>query len=86
LHGQIDEAVLEQRRQCVDVAGHPGHDHARLLIGVEVERLPLKVGEDLHPQLIHQNLTEPPSVEDTGSSRRGIDGDGHHINGGHHQE
>ena len=41
-----DQAGLEQLRERVDVGGHAGHDPARHLAVVVVERQPLQVGED----------------------------------------
>ena len=41
-----DEAGLQQLRERVDVGGHAGHDPARHLAVVVVEREPLQVGED----------------------------------------
>ena len=52
VHERVHEAVLEQRRQRVDVGGHAGHDPARHLVLVVVDAEPLEVGEDLHPQRV----------------------------------
>ena len=48
-----DEAVLEELLERLDVARHAGHDHARLLVGVVVEREALQVREHAHAQLEH---------------------------------
>ena len=53
LDAELDEAVLEQLLQRFDVARHPGHDHAGLLAGEEVERQALEVREDPDPELEH---------------------------------
>ena len=47
------QAVLEQLLERLDVARHAGHDHARLLVGVVVEREPLEVREHAHAELEH---------------------------------
>ena len=56
---ELGEAVLQQLLQVLDVARHPGHDHAGLLLGVEVEAEPLQVGEDAHPQVVHDARGQP---------------------------
>ncbi len=43
LHGEVDQTVLEQGGQRVDIARHPGHQSPGLLVGVEVQALPLEV-------------------------------------------
>ena len=37
LHRELDETFLQQLLQGLDVGGHPGHDHARLLLSEVVE-------------------------------------------------
>jgi hypothetical protein len=56
---KLGETVLQELLQVLDVARHPGHDHARLLLGVEVERQSLEVGEHLRPQVVHHPGGEP---------------------------
>ena len=46
LTDELGEPVLQQLLEVLDVAGHPGHDHAGLLVGVVVEAEALEVGED----------------------------------------
>ncbi len=53
LDGQLRQAVLEELLEVLDVAGHPAHDHAGLLLGEEAEREALQVGEDLDPEVVH---------------------------------
>ena len=53
LNGELRQAVLEQLLQVLDVARHPAHDDARLLLGEEVERKSLQVPEDGDPQVVH---------------------------------
>ena len=59
LDGELGQAVLEQLLEVLDVARHPGHDDAGLLVGEEVERQALQVGEDLDPQVVHD--PRPPA-------------------------
>ena len=53
LDDELGETVLQQLLELLDVAGHPGHDHAGPLGGVEVEAEALKVGEHADAQVIH---------------------------------
>ena len=54
-----DEPVLQQLLEVLDVARHPRHDHPGLLLGEEVERQALEVGEDLDAQVVHDPGGEP---------------------------
>ena len=51
LDQELHQTVLKELLQGLDVAGHAGHDHARLGVGIEVERQPLEVGEDPDTEL-----------------------------------
>ncbi len=51
-----DEAGLQQLRERVDVGGHAGHDSARHLAVVVVERESLQVGEDPDAQREQQSF------------------------------
>ena len=53
LQEELHEAVLQQLLQRLDVTHDAGHDHARLLVGVVVEREALQVCEHAHPELEH---------------------------------
>ena len=53
---RVDEPGLQQLRERVDVGGHAGHDPARQLAVVVVEREPLQVGEDPDAQREQQPL------------------------------
>ena len=64
LPDQLSESVLQQLLQVLDVAGHAGHDHARLLLGVVVEAEALELCEDLDAQVVHD-----PRREATGDAR-----------------
>ena len=59
LDRELRETVLQQLLQVLDVARHAGHDHAGLLLGVEVEAEALQVGEDLDAQVVHHPRGEP---------------------------
>ena len=69
LDGELGQAVLEQLLEVLDVAGHAGHDHARLLGGEEVERQALQVREDLDPEVVHDAGRQPAGDPDLGSLR-----------------
>ena len=56
VHERGDEPGLQQLRERVDVGGHAGHDPARHLAVVVVEREPLQVGEDPDAQREQQPL------------------------------
>ena len=80
LHGEVDQAVLEQLGEVLDVARHAGHEHARLLVGEEVERQALEVGEHPDPQLVHELLAEAPGVARCGrGSAAMFDDDRHEV-------
>ena len=59
LDGELGEPVLQQLLEVLDVARHPGHDHAGLLVGVEVEAEALQVGEHADAQVVHHARGEP---------------------------
>ena len=75
LDRELRQPVLEQLLQVLDVAGHAAHDHARLLLRVEVERQSLQMGEDLDPQVVHDPSGQPAG--DFGHEALGDRGDGH---------
>ena len=75
LHRELRQPVLEQLLQVFDVAGHTAHDHARLLLGVEVERQSLQVGKDLHSQVVHDPRRQPSG--DLGHEALSDRGNGH---------
>ena len=64
LDRELRESVLEQLLQHLDVTRHPGHDHARLLVGEVVERQTLDVRVDPDPQVVHDLRSELPGVAD----------------------
>ena len=89
LEGELTEAVLEQLLEVLDVAGHPGHDDAGLLLGVEVEAEPLEVREDSDPQVVHDSRGEAPGDLDLGLLGQGADADDDEIDDSapdHHRE
>ena len=53
------DAVLEELLEVLDVARHPAHEHAGLLLGEEVEAEPLQVREDEDAQPVHDPGGEP---------------------------
>ena len=53
------DAVLEELLEVLDVARHPAHQHAGLLLGEEVEAQPLEVREHQDPQVVHHARGEP---------------------------
>ena len=53
------DAVLEELLEVLDVARHPAHEDAGLLLGEEVEAQPLEVAEDGDPQVVHDPGGEP---------------------------
>ena len=71
LHGELGQAVLQELLEVLDVARHPGHDHAGLLLGVEVESEPLEVGEDADAKVVHH-----PGGQPAGHLHHGPLGDG----------
>ena len=71
LNGELRQAVLEQLLQVLDVAGHPAHDDAGLLLGEEVERESLEVAEDGDPQVVHDPGGEPARHPDLTPLRGG---------------
>ncbi len=62
-HEGREEAVLYERLELVDVGGHPGHDPARHLPLVVVERQPLEVRPDPDAQRHHDALGGAPGHE-----------------------
>ena len=54
------QAGLQERRQRVDVGGHPGHDAAGQLALVVVEAEALQMREGLHPQRVEQPFAGAP--------------------------
>ena len=56
---RLGEAGLQERRQRVDVGGHPGHDAARQLALVVVEPEPLQVRVAAHAQEVEHALPRP---------------------------
>ena len=56
---RLGEPGLQERRQRVDVRGHPRHDPARQLALVVVEPEPLQVGVAAHAQQVEQALAGP---------------------------
>ena len=58
MDGEVDQPLLHQSGESFDVAGHPGHQDARLLPGEEVQRLALEVAEDSKPELVDKALAE----------------------------
>ena len=56
---RLGQPGLQERRQRVDVGGHPGHDPAGQLALVVVQPEPLQVGEAAHPQQVEQALPGP---------------------------
>ena len=83
LDGQLGQAVLEELLEVLDVAGHPGHDHAGLLLGEEAEGEPLEVGEDLDPQVVHHPGGDPAGDLDLGALGQRGDADEHQVEPGH---
>ena len=86
LHGDVDETFLEQQGERLYVAGHAGHQHARFLFGVEIQREPLQMREDPHPQLVQEPLSEPAGEGSAGVSREHLQNycpQKHHA---HHEE
>ena len=74
--------VLQQLLQVLDVAGHAAHDHAGLLLGEEVERESLQVGEDLDPEVVHdprRQAAGDPGLAPLGATRHH---DGHEVERG----
>ena len=69
LHCNVDEALLEQQGEGLYVAGHSGHQHASFLFGIEIQREPLQMREDSHPQLVQEALAEPAGEGSAGVSR-----------------
>ena len=76
LQRELRQAVLQELLERLDVARHAGHDHARLLVGVVVEREALQVGEDAHPQVVHHASTPAPGGRDPQTARDRRDDDG----------
>ena len=56
--GQLGIDTVEELLQRVDVARHPGEQPPGALVGVEVDRQPLQVGEDAQAELVQQLLAE----------------------------
>ena len=73
LHREVDDPLLEQHRQGLDVRGHPGQQHARLLVGVEVHALALHVGEGSDAEALHQPLAEAAGERGAHRAERGGD-------------
>ena len=62
-HERRKQAVLDQRFELVDVGRHPGHDAARHLALVVVERETLQLGPDADAQRQHDPLGRPAGDE-----------------------
>ena len=73
LYGELGQPVLQELLEVLDVAGHPGHDHARLLGREEVERQPLQVGEYLDPEVVHDAGRQPARHSDLRTLADGAD-------------
>ncbi len=86
LHRELSQAVLQQLLQVLDVAGHAAHDHAGLLIGVEVQPQALQVGEHPDPQVVHDQGRQPAGDLYHGPLGHGRDPDRDHVEDGdgHH--
>ena len=74
LQRELREPVLQQLLERLDVARHAGHDHARLLVGVVVEREALQVRERADAQFEHDARRDPSGGGDARAARhRGHD-------------
>ena len=73
VHQRGDQAGLQQLRERVDVGGHAGHDPARQLAVVVVERQPLQVREDPDAQREQQPFRGATGVPGVGPGDEPVD-------------
>ena len=82
LNGELGQAVLQELLEVLDVAGHPAHDDAGLLLGEEVEGEALQVAEDGDPQVVHDPRGQPTGDPDLAPLRDGRDDHRDQVDGG----